>query len=250
MESEEEKLPQDRWYWGWYGIFLALLGISPFVPPTLGIPCGVIGIGGLLIQMREGFKARISRIRQIHLSRAQILAFMRVAAVVMLGILGIKTIALVFQINNAVDTYVMPRRVTDKQANNLREYLSHHEAHAITVKVNPFDQEADGYAMQLFSALRTTDWDVKFDTSNEPIPNTLTAGLCIQIVGSLPDPKHDPETLIKQALEASHIRANCGGSNGPGEYKLFLTVGHRPVELGPEEEPMLHKLGRWIQMHT
>ncbi|HXM20777.1 MAG TPA: hypothetical protein VN948_05890 [Terriglobales bacterium] len=163
---EEEKLSQDRWYWGWYGIFLTLLATSPFIPASLGIPCSVIGLGGLLIQMREGFKARISRIR---LSRAQLLVFTRVAAVVMLTVLGIKTISLVFEIKGAFDTYVVPRGVTEKQANALRDYLSKHEPSAVSVRVNSFnDQEAMEYASELFNALRHTTWDINPPTHSGP----------------------------------------------------------------------------------
>jgi len=172
MESDsEEQLPQDRWYWGWYGIFLALLGISPFVPAIFGIPCGVIGIGGLLIQMREGFRARISRIRQVHISRAQLLAFMRIAAVAMLIILGIKTISLVFVINDAFDEYIAPRRVTTEQAYKLKDYLSKREAYSVSIKVIRHDQEAMEYASQLFFAMTQTNWDV--DPPNHDGPGYL-----------------------------------------------------------------------------
>lgn len=39
-------------------------------------------------------------------------------------------------LRNDLDTYVMPRTVTTEQADQLREYLSGYEAHAVTVKIN------------------------------------------------------------------------------------------------------------------
>jgi hypothetical protein len=175
-ESEEEKLPQDRWYWGWYGIFLALLGISPFVPAAFGIPCGVIGIGGLLIQMREGFKARIANIRQFRVSRAHLLAFMRVAAVMMLVVLGVKTISLIFEINTAFETYIVPRTISEEQGSELRDYLSRREPFSVTVKVNSVnDTEAMEYASELFNALRQTNWDINPPAHNGPEYQKLPA---------------------------------------------------------------------------
>jgi len=160
MDPESEQLPQDRWYWGWYGIFIALLGISPFVQAIFGIPCGVIGIVGLLIQMREGLKARIGHVRNFRISRAQLLAFIRTAAVMMLIVLGVKTTALVFKISKAFDTYIVPRRVTAEQADKLKDYLSKREPFAVSVDVVPNDQEATEYAGELFNALVKTNLDI------------------------------------------------------------------------------------------
>lgn len=75
-----------------------------------------------------------------------------------------------------IDTYVMPRSVTQKQADDLREYLSHHDKYALTVKVNPLDAEAREYAAQLLNGLNRSDWTATFDKSgNDPniAPSTL-----------------------------------------------------------------------------
>lgn len=145
-----------------------------------------------------------------------------------------------------LNKYVMPRSFTDKQSEELREYLSHHESHAVTVKGNPLDTEALEYASQIFNALKQTAWDVTFSTFNGE-PFTLNNGLSIHVQGSIigpPDPKHDPQQLLQDALRAAHIEAGGGGS-GAGDYRLFILVRHRPLVM-EEEETTLSKLGRWI----
>jgi hypothetical protein len=160
MEPESEQLPQDRWYWGWYAIFGLLAFGSPFIPAPFGFPCFVIGVGGLLIQMREGFKARFARLKQLRISRAHLLALVRIAAVIMLIVLAIKTISLVFEINKDFDAYIVPRTVTAEQADKLKDYLSKREPFAVSVDVVPNDQEAMEYASRLFNALVQTNWDI------------------------------------------------------------------------------------------
>jgi hypothetical protein len=92
-------------------------------------------------------------------------------------------------IRNDIDTYVLPRTITQKQADDLREYLSRHEKYAMTVKVNPLDAEARKYTAQLFNALNRTIWEVKFNTSSGE-PSTLNDGLCIQVMGENASPYH------------------------------------------------------------
>jgi hypothetical protein len=115
------------------------------------------------------------------------------------------------------------------------------------VKVFPLDGEAREYAGQLSNALNRANWDATFDTSGQP---NSAEGLCINTTGENVNPKpfdakHDPKTLLQQALTAADIRVNCGASSGAGEYKLYLLVGHRPVVVG-DQEPLLSKVGRWI----
>jgi hypothetical protein len=146
-----------------------------------------------------------------------------------------------------IDTYVIPRTITQKQADDLREYLSHHDKYAVTVKVNPLDAEAREYAAQLFGALYRTNWEAKFNTSSDE-PWTLNDGLCIQVMGENANPydaKHDPKALLQAAFTASDINANCGGGAAAGDYKLFVLVGHRPLSLGYKGPPLV-RLGRWI----
>jgi hypothetical protein len=161
---------------------------------------------------------------------------------------SVYTVVSLHSLRSDFDTYVMPRTITQKQADDLREYLSHHEAHAVTVKVNSLDREATEYAGQLFNALKRTDWDVTMSTSDSS-PNTLNDGMCIGVVGQNAgptDPKHDPQPLLQEALQSAHIESGCGSGIGAGDYKLFLLVGRRPLKLG-DQQPMLSKIGRWIE---
>jgi hypothetical protein len=145
----------------------------------------------------------------------------------------------------------MPRRVSQKQADDLREYLSHHDKYAVTVKVNPLDGEAREYAAQLFNALNRSDWTATFDTSgNDPniAPSALGEGLCIDVIGENAKPydaKHDPKPLLQAAFSAAGIIANCSGGTAAGNYKLFVVVGHRPFQYG-YKPPLLVRLGQWI----
>lgn len=162
MESdlEPEKLPQDRWYWGWFAIFGLLAGFTPFVPSPLAIPCGVIGFGGLFVQMREGFMIRLRHLRQTSITRAHVLIAMRSAAIVMLMVLIINTVSLVFDLERDVNMYAMPRTVTESQKDQLISYLSKHDPYTVSILVVPNDQEARNYANQLYNALMQSNWNI------------------------------------------------------------------------------------------
>jgi len=165
-------------------------------------------------------------------------------------VIGIAASLYLYSIHSSFEMYARPRIVTEEQANDLREYLSHHKAHAVIVKVNPHDVEAREYWAQLSNALRRTDWSVEISTADAP-PNTLNDGLCIHETGMHVkphfDPNDDPHQLLDEALLAAHIERNCGGSSAAGgEYKLFLLVGHRPLKIGIEDRP-LFKLGILLQ---
>jgi hypothetical protein len=146
-----------------------------------------------------------------------------------------------------LDTYVMPRVVTSKQADDLKEYLSHQKAHSVTAKVNSRDREATEYWGQLSNALKRTEWNVEMSTGDAP-PFTLNNGLCIHEEGQNAkpkDPKNDPRTILESALRQAQINPNCGGGSAAGDYKLFILVGHRPLAIG-KEPSSLYRLGRWL----
>jgi hypothetical protein len=146
-----------------------------------------------------------------------------------------------------IDLYLMPRAVTQKQVDDLRDYLSHRDKYAVSVKVNPLDAEAREYGAQLFNALNGANWDASFDTSGGD-PNTLNDGLCINVIGTNAnpyDPKHDPATILQQAFAAARIVANCSGGAGAGNYKLYVLVGHRPLAFG-DNAPLLVRVGCWL----
>ena len=58
MDGLPSELPQDRWFWVWLSIFAIVLGTSPFIiwdwkQPFWGAFCGVVGLAGLLMLVRD-----------------------------------------------------------------------------------------------------------------------------------------------------------------------------------------------------
>lgn len=149
-----------------------------------------------------------------------------------------------------LDIYAMPRVLSKLQAASLQSYLSQREPHAVAVKSDPLDPEASAYARQLWGALRAGGWNADFNGSApDADPKIVSAGLCVETTGdnSGPsEPKHDPRPLLQDALRLSQIETNCGEGEGAGEYKLYLLVGHRPVEIG-KQVPLLVRMADWLK---
>jgi hypothetical protein len=62
MAEQSSELPQDRWFWVWLSIFSILLGTSPFIiweHPWWGSVCGITGLAGLLVLIRDRLKESI-----------------------------------------------------------------------------------------------------------------------------------------------------------------------------------------------
>jgi hypothetical protein len=138
----------------------------------------------------------------------------------------------------------MPRIVTPQQADAIQKNVQ--GAGSITVKVNLRDPEAREYAGQLLNALRNTRWNV--DMGNADAPPVLDDGVRHYMTGqnNAPDkrnPGGDLQALVN-ALQKAGIQINGGGSQGAGEYKMFLLVGHRPVSIG--RPPLRYKVGQWV----
>lgn len=159
----------------------------------------------------------------------------------------------VHQIRSDLDSYVLPRHLTEKQASAFEALLSKNKPFRVTVQVAVHDAEALQYAGEIFNAFKKSGWDDAIfhptETAVSEPPYTLNDGMCIEVVGTNagpPDPKHDPAQLLGQAFQSAHIEANCGGGIGAGNYEVFVAVGHRPLKIG-DQEPILSKLGRWIE---
>jgi hypothetical protein len=167
-----------------------------------------------------------------------------VVAILVLGVVAMIMTEL-SSIRTDLETYAMPRRVTPQQAAELKEYLSHQEKHAVTVKANPTDLEAMEYAAQVFNALHDTEWDAALSTTDDE-PRPLNAGLCIMQSGpSPPDPKHDPKQILERALRAAGIGPNCGGGAQGNQSKLFVVVGRRPLALS-QGMSLRQRIGIWL----
>jgi hypothetical protein len=137
--------------------------------------------------------------------------------------------------------YVLPRTVTPMQSDELREYLSQHAKHAVTVKANPTDGEAREYAGEIYGALNRAGWDttITWSTSSNEPPIIPSEGVCIVAIGENSKPSDDPSVLLRDAFSVANLFGGeyCGGGVMAGVYKLFVVVGHRPVVV--RSEPML-----------
>lgn len=225
-----DTLVANRPWFIWAGCFaLAFLfflaGIKwPHIKNKIGIP----------------FSTRLERVANDSRYRAGL-------ALLLIGCVGIYGILYVHSLRRDLDTYAMPRTVTPKQSEILREHLSP-EPHAVTIQYNQRDSETAFFAQQLWTAFLGAGWNVTysgFDTS--AAAGTLNDGICIDSAGdtNLPDPKHDPRVILQEAFRAARIDAPCGGSGGIGSYRLLILVGHRPVRMG-DQQTTLTKIGRWI----
>jgi hypothetical protein len=181
--------------------------------------------------------------------------FVPVLASVTLSILIALVVSQIFAIRNDFNTFVVPRTVTAKQAEQLRVYLSSHDRpHAVTVKVNPFDPEALQYAEQIFNALQAASWRVSFDSEspNNKSPNglhTLNIGLCLAETGEkagVPGPEHNPVMLLREAFQSAHIEIRCTLGSADGEYGAYVLVGHRPLTV-KDEDSVFSKMKHWIE---
>jgi hypothetical protein len=235
-------MDQERVFWVFLTIFGSIFATGIFIILEnfwWGLFEALFGLVGLVWLIRDHFFQTISVVPV----RTPLLFFLSIGVSIFVG----RSLSQIVAIQGAVTRYVLPRVLTDKQTDGLHEYLSKHESHAITVKVNPLDSEATQYASQIFNALKQTNWDVTFSTASAD-PNTLNNGLSICVVGTNigpPDHKHDPQQLIQAAFRSANIEVNGAASIGAGEYKLFILVGHRPLALG-RTKPILVKVGLWI----
>lgn len=252
MEPEKEELPQTRLFWVALTIFGSMFATGLFIVFQnlgWGLFDTIAGFLGLIVLVRD--RGNMDFLRTTKLPklpgipvRTVLLTLASAAISIFVG----QTISQIMTIQTAVTQYVLPRSLTEKQTDVLRDFLSHHKSYSVTVKANPLDGEAIEYAGQLFNALHGTDWTVEMNTSNQD-PNTLNPGLCIDEMGvnAKPkfDPKDDPRNLLQQAFQAANVEVNCGGGVGAGDYKLFLLVGHRPLVMNAQP-PVLVRLGNWI----
>ncbi len=210
----------------------------------------VAGLFGLIVLIRDHLKRLAVNLPKVpnRLPRLSFQTAFLLFASAAISIFVGHTISQIMTIQTTVTQYVLPRSVSQKQVDSLRDFLSLHKPYSVTVRVNPLDGEAMEYAGQLFNALHGTEWTAEMNTSNQE-PNTLNPGLCIDEIGmnSRPkiDPTHSPADLLQQGFRAANIEVNCGGGSSAGEYKLFVVVGHRPLVIN-QKAPTLVRLGNWI----
>ena len=151
--------------------------------------------------------------------------------------------AYVRSLRRDLDMYVMPRRLTNRQALKMQQYLSKHEPHTVTVNVNPHDTESTIFASRILQTLKQARWDAQFSTAPPYAPQQgvyiLTNGLNSIVQGG-PD---DWRPIIQEAFRLAHVDINGGGGAGAGEFSVAILIGRRPLIIG-RSDPILVKLGR------
>ncbi len=238
---EEDKLPQTRLFWVLLTIFGSLFATGLFIifqSLWWGILDTLFGFLGLIVLIRD----------RITVPQVAVRTPLLVIAVTAVSVFVGHSVAQVFEIRSDLDTYAMPRSLTQKQADILRKYLLSNEAYAfpLVVRAGANDAEAIEYGSDFVNAFAGSGWTISLDTPETMQP--VGGGLEIENLGNNaepPDPQHRPEEILRKAFEAAHIPASSGGS-GAGEYKLFLLIGHRPVKL-EGEDTTLFKLGQWFE---
>lgn len=169
-------------------------------------------------------------------------------------------------LRETLNTYVMPRVVTQEQAARLRKFLSAHPSNVkVNVDVSAADPEALEYAAELINAIKAGGWDAQFWTVNpwapdrpspkrKPVSNMfleLDRGLLIRVCipgqPTNPNPRHpSPDVILNEAFRKAHIQVNGGGmSTDCGAYSVVVEVGRRPEKVGVRP-PALFRLGRWL----
>jgi hypothetical protein len=266
MTTEVSNAGAFRVFLGTVGFALGFFGVEYLVEPAGGNR----QLGGLLLALAlvteaAAFKWPVIALRAK--SRAKFLVVISVSVLVALvaqrvsggtwhvavigglAVIAIYavslSIAFVIRLRIDLDKYVMPRIVTQQQADAVQKNVQ--GAGSVTVKVNPRDREAFEYAQQLYNALRNTGWNVDMSAADAP-PPIPDDGVSYHMTGqnNAPDERNPGGELqaLVNALKKAGIQINGGGGQGAGEYKMFLLVGHRPVSIG--RPPLRYKVGQWV----
>jgi len=163
--------PDEKLFWVLLSAYTIFGGTGSYLiverPPWsagfwVGVAYSILGFGGLIVLVRDRIHPTIRKVP---------LGSLRAIASLAFSVLMLLAVFFVFGIRHDVDAYMAeaaPRRITPEQSEKLRDYLSKHEASAVTIQVVQHDQEAMGYAAQLFFAMRQTNWDVNPPTHGGP----------------------------------------------------------------------------------
>ena len=161
----------------------------------------------------------------------------------------LNVIAYVRALRRDLDRYAMPRRLTARQTRRLRAALNS-DRRAITVHVDPNDNEAHQYAGQLFGVFMAAEWNTVLNTT-APYPNADGLRVLITGVGNYPSAAHiEPTQLLQRAFNAAQVRIESAGSyHNVGDVLVTLQVGRRPLAVSGEASlltRLLHALARAI----
>jgi len=131
-----------------------------------------------------------------------------------------------------LDVYVMPRRLTEQQIQSIADFLGPSPTFSVVIKSDPRDEEANRYAGQFQIALSRAKWPVERNADVQAPPLLLNADLHISELGKNNKPRDlDPANILRQALQKGDVSVSGGGAVMAGDYRLFLLVGRRPLEV-------------------
>ena len=166
-----------------------------------------------------------------------------------------------------IETYVIPRTVSETQAEHLRKFLSANPSDAkVSVLSNVGDTEATEYGSELFNAIRTSNgweqaqffpinpWDPEQPGQRKAVSKIslvlgrgLSINVCMEGRPINSDPKHPrADEILGHAFNQADIQVNSSGLTADcGTYYVNVVVAGRPEKLG-QQTPPLQRLGEWI----
>jgi hypothetical protein len=148
--------PEEKVFYVLLTIFGALFptGLYFLVVDHLWWGCfyTVVGLGGLLVLIKDRLRPIVVRLPTRKL--------LMLIASVSVAVLTVQVVIMIFTLRSDLDTYVMPRTITERQANDLHKYLSKYEPSTLHIKVVQNDPEAVEYAGYLFKSLVDAGWDI------------------------------------------------------------------------------------------
>jgi hypothetical protein len=202
-------------------------------------------------------------------ARSAVLVYwsVRAASVLAVGYGLMSVVFFLLQLRSDLDAYVMPRAITAKQADMLRQTLMGRDPGIpIEVFVNQTDGEAMEYASQLTNAIKAAGWDARFQPLNpwETGPSAkhyeggfyniylaLDQGVSIRVSGEGQhpnDPRHPgANTILQEAFQKAGNISNGGGGAAAGPYSVSIEVGRRPLAI--RSPTMRSQIGDWIMRH-
>jgi hypothetical protein len=226
--------------WGRYAGGGIAFAVAAAIWPRIRMSFG----GGILVDLLE----RIAEFRRyLIIAALACIAFTRPEPIYRYSAIGIAVLVVLWIAiawRRDIDRYVMPRRVTPRQARRLLQYLATAPKFSIRVSVDPLDSEAREYAGALYGLLQRGGWTVQFDTAP---PYNQNEGLGIHATGvSTPvATSSDPRPVLQNAARFAGIDINHGGGVGAGNFQVSLTVGKRPLAINAKA-PLLQRLGRFL----
>jgi hypothetical protein len=272
LPSEDKGMsPQEKYFYSLNAIFVALFGSGTVViveTPLwsvrfwFGVFYNVAGLAGLIVMAGDLLKDRL----KITISKVPVRVSLVVLAAVGSAVLAIQLAAIIFSVRGDLDNYVMPRRLSNKQAEVIKQtLLTHPPPFEVKLYISGADHEAFEYASQLRDALIGAGWKANirgldpwdtshpdvFDRNFFPIMLANDRGIAIRpCVTGGPKPASDlgsgPESLLFGALNKAKLaeKRSLIYSWQCKEDGLVVEVAPRSYYLG-DDRTVLSKLDQW-----